>query len=162
MVGERLEEGLAAPHLAGMVVMVSDKGEGEVRALLMAAPSQPTSQRRISSASSSACGRRPESLAGGAREVFTPVHGWVGTRLGVPVRRSGACRNHRLHAVREPPDEHMQDGTGSFIQRDRQREKPPSPGFIADSSVFPTSLGVNPQLTTLVVATAIGRRMLEA
>ena len=33
MVGERLEEGLKLlPHLAGMVVMVSDKGEGEVRA----------------------------------------------------------------------------------------------------------------------------------
>ncbi len=29
--------------------------------------------------------------------------------------------------------------------------------FLADSSVFPTSLGVNPQLTTMTLATAIGR-----
>ena len=59
----------------------------------------------------------------------------------------------------------MQDGTGSVLQRDRTdgREPHTIPGlFIADSSVFPTSLGVNPQLTTLVVATAIGRRMLDA
>ena len=27
--------------------------------------------------------------------------------------------------------------------------------FLADSSVFPTSLGVNPQLTTMALATAI-------
>jgi choline dehydrogenase-like flavoprotein len=32
--------------------------------------------------------------------------------------------------------------------------------YLADSSIFPTSLGVNPQLTTMTVATAIGRRFL--
>ena len=31
--------------------------------------------------------------------------------------------------------------------------------FLADSSIFPTSLGVNPQLTTMVMATAIGRAL---
>lgn len=31
--------------------------------------------------------------------------------------------------------------------------------YIADASVFPTSLGVNPQLTTMAVATVIGRAM---
>lgn len=29
--------------------------------------------------------------------------------------------------------------------------------YLADSSVFPTSLGVNPQLTTMTMATAIAR-----
>ena len=34
------------------------------------------------------------------------------------------------------------------------------PGLhIADSSIFPTSLGVNPQWTTMVMATVIGRAM---
>jgi choline dehydrogenase-like flavoprotein len=33
--------------------------------------------------------------------------------------------------------------------------------YLADSSVFPTSLGVNPQLTTMAMATAIGRGLLE-
>src|SRR5678816_1022838 len=32
--------------------------------------------------------------------------------------------------------------------------------YLADSSVFPTSLGVNPQLTTMVLGTAIARGML--
>jgi choline dehydrogenase-like flavoprotein len=31
--------------------------------------------------------------------------------------------------------------------------------FIADSSVFPTSLGVNPQLTTMMTATVIAKGM---
>lgn len=29
--------------------------------------------------------------------------------------------------------------------------------YLADSSIFPTSLGVNPQLTTMVMGTVIGR-----
>jgi choline dehydrogenase-like flavoprotein len=33
--------------------------------------------------------------------------------------------------------------------------------FISDASVFPTSLGVNPQLTTMTVGTEIGRRMVR-
>jgi choline dehydrogenase-like flavoprotein len=34
--------------------------------------------------------------------------------------------------------------------------------YLADSSIFPTSLGVNPQLTTMVLATAIGRALVSA
>jgi choline dehydrogenase-like flavoprotein len=34
--------------------------------------------------------------------------------------------------------------------------------FLADSSIFPTSLGVNPSLTTMTMATAIGRNLLAA
>ena len=33
--------------------------------------------------------------------------------------------------------------------------------YIADASVFPTSLGVNPQLSTMVCATHIARKMLH-
>jgi choline dehydrogenase-like flavoprotein len=29
--------------------------------------------------------------------------------------------------------------------------------YLADSSIFPTSLGVNPQLTTMTMGTVIGR-----
>ena len=32
--------------------------------------------------------------------------------------------------------------------------------YLADSSIFPTSLGVNPQLTTMTMATAIGRNLI--
>ena len=31
--------------------------------------------------------------------------------------------------------------------------------FVADSSIFPTSLGVNPSLTTMAMATLIGQRL---
>jgi choline dehydrogenase-like flavoprotein len=33
--------------------------------------------------------------------------------------------------------------------------------FISDASVFPTSLGVNPQLTIMAMGTFLGRKMLE-
>ena len=33
--------------------------------------------------------------------------------------------------------------------------------YIADASVFPSSLGVNPQLSTMVVSTQIARKMVE-
>jgi choline dehydrogenase-like flavoprotein len=33
---------------------------------------------------------------------------------------------------------------------------------VADASVFPTSLGVNPQLTVLAVCTQLGRRLLAS
>jgi choline dehydrogenase-like flavoprotein len=37
------------------------------------------------------------------------------------------------------------------------------PGLhLADSSVFPTSLGVNPQITTMTLATAIARGVAAA
>jgi choline dehydrogenase-like flavoprotein len=34
--------------------------------------------------------------------------------------------------------------------------------WIADASVFPSSLGVNPQLSTMALGTHIGRRLLAA
>ena len=34
--------------------------------------------------------------------------------------------------------------------------------YITDSSIFPTSLGVNPQLTTMAVATRLGQRIAQA
>ena len=78
MVGERLEEGLKLlPHLAGMVVMVSDKGEGEVRATPdgRAKVSYDFAEKDIQRIKLGMRETARVLLAGGAREVFTPVHG---------------------------------------------------------------------------------------
>ncbi len=53
------------------------------------------------------------------------------------------------------------DITTSVIGPDGQAHGLPGL-YLADSSIFPTSLGVNPQWTTMVMATILGRGMLAA
>ena len=168
MVGERLEEGLKLlPHLAGMVVMVSDKGEGEVRATPdgRAKVSYDFAEKDIQRIKLGMRETARVLLAGGAREVFTPVHG-VG-RHTTPESLYAALEpaeitDFTLYASHPMSTCRMGlDPSSSVIAPTGESHAIPGL-FIADSSVFPTSLGVNPQLTTLVVATAIGRRMLEA
>ena len=168
MVGQRLEDGLKLlPHLTAMVVMVSDKGEGEVRATSdgRAKVSYDFAEQDIQRIKMGMRETARVLLAGGAKEVFTPVHG---------VGRHTTAES--LYAALEPADitdftlyaSHPMstcrmglDPETSVIAPSGESHSVPGL-FIADSSVFPTSLGVNPQLTTLVVGTAIGRRMLNA
>ena len=146
--------------------MVSDKGEGEVRATAdgRAKVSYDFAEKDIS-ASSPHAGDRTRPHAGGVREVFTPVHG-VG-RHSTPESLYAALEpaeitDFTLYASHPMSTCRMGlDPETSVIAPSGESHSLPGL-FIADSSVFPTSLGVNPQLTTLVVATAIGRRMLDA
>lgn len=168
MMGERLEEGLKLlPHLAGMVVMVSDKGEGEVRATAdgRAKVSYDFAESDIERIKLGMRETARVLLAGGAKEVFTPVHG-VGKHT-TPESLYAALQptkitDFTLYASHPMSTCRMGlDPTTSVVAPSGESHAIPGL-FIADSSVFPTSLGVNPQLTTLVVGTAIGRRMLEA
>ena len=168
MVGERLEDGLKLlPHLAAMVVMVSDKGEGEVRATAdgRAKVSYDFAEKDIQRIKLGMRETARVLIAGGAREVFTPVHG-VG-RHSTPESLYAALEpaeitDFTLYASHPMSTCRMGlDPENSVIAPSGESHSLPGL-FIADSSVFPTSLGVNPQLTTLVVATAIGRRMLDA
>ncbi len=52
------------------------------------------------------------------------------------------------------------DAESSVVDSNGQAHRLPGL-FLADAGVFPTSLGVNPQLTTMVVGTVLGRRMLQ-
>ena len=156
MVGERLEDGLKLlPHLAAMVVMVSDKGK----------VSYDFAEKDIQRIKLGMRETARVLIAGGAREVFTPVHG-VG-RHSTPESLYAALEpaeitDFTLYASHPMSTCRMGlDPENSVIAPSGESHSLPGL-FIADSSVFPTSLGVNPQLTTLVVATAIGRRMLDA
>ncbi len=98
-------------------------------------------------------------LAGGAREVVSVAQGTgrytdpeaLATDLApLPLSAFDLYSSHPMASCRMGPDGVVGlDGACHGL-----------PGLhIADASVFPTALGVNPQLTTMAVATLIGRAM---
>jgi len=164
-IGADLEEGLAQlPHLAGMVVMVSDKGNGRVRATSdgRADISYHFADSDVARIKKGMAVTAEVLLAGGVKEVFVPVHG-VG-RYSTPGDLAAALadrdiRDFTLYASHPMATCRMgTDPAHSVVDPGGQAHR--MPGLhIADASVFPTSLGVNPQLTTLAVSTEIGRRI---
>jgi choline dehydrogenase-like flavoprotein len=168
MVGDRLEEGIKLlPHLAGMVVMVSDKGEGEVRATPdgRAKVTYEFAEDDIERIKKGMRETARVLIAGGAKDVFAPVHG-VG-RHTTPeslytALQSKDITDFTLYASHPMSTCRMgTDPATSVIAPSGESHRVPNL-FISDASVFPTSLGVNPQLTTMAVGTEIGRRMVRA
>ena len=103
-------------------------------------------------------------LAAGAEEVFLPVLGQAGFDADglrrfdlehVPARNLECSSQHPLGSCRMGTDGH-----NSVVDPDGQSWDLPGL-FVADGSVMPTSLGVNPQLSVMAMATRIAWRMLE-
>lgn len=104
-------------------------------------------------------------LAAGAKEVFPPI---LGLERGLtpdafrkldleslPMRRFEVSSQHPLGTVRmgSDPSASVVDGDGrSWDVEDL---------YVVDGSIFPTSLGVNPQLSIMSVATRLAWRMRE-
>jgi len=155
-----------APFICGCLVMVSDTSRGSVRAnadgtAKMSYWLNDEDEARIRAG----VVRTAEVLlAGGADEVFVPARGgmWTADLKLVEAHMDqinirdffamyaahpmGTCR------MATSASEGVVDPSGAaFGVRDL---------YIADASVFPSSLGVNPQWTTMALATAIGRGML--
>lgn len=168
MVGPRLEEGLAMlPHLCGVITLVSDKGVGRVRAkadgradvtyhyhpddLVRAKKSMVTVGRVL--------------LAGGAKSLLAPVRG-VGQHASAESLEAALATRalehfsmytaHPMSTCRAGLDPKT-----SVVGPDGQFHRLPGL-FVADASVFPTSLGVNPQYTTMAASTLIARKMVAA
>jgi len=149
-------------RLCGCVVMISDKGHGSVSArgsgrAHIGYRFDPSDVDRIKAGMI----RTAEVLlAGGASQVLGPVHG-LGTHRSVDsfaaaiadrtITDFNLYASHPMGSCRmgADPADSVVGPTG---------EAHGLPGlYLADSSVFPTSLGVNPQLTTMTMATAIAR-----
>jgi len=103
-------------------------------------------------------------FAAGAAECFLPVlglHAQTADDLAkldlehLPGRRFECASQHPLGSCRMGVDDRSGavDDTGRFWGIDHL--------YVADGSVVPTSLGVNPQLTVMTMALRIARRMLE-
>ena len=103
-------------------------------------------------------------LAGGAKDLRAPIHG-VGIcndpeELRVQLKNK-KISDFTLYAAHPMGTCRMGlDPTKSVIRPNGETHKIKGL-FISDASVFPSSLGVNPQLSTMVVSTRIAQQILE-
>jgi choline dehydrogenase-like flavoprotein len=162
-VGDLKEAFALCPHLSGLTCQVSDKGQGMVKAkrdgtadivYRFDVMDLEAIKRGLVT-----CAR--VLLAGGARQVFTLAHGAgrydsaEGLERGLAPLTLDAFDMYSSH-----PMSTCRMGPKGVIGSDGQCHGMPGL-YLADASVFPTSLGVNPQLTTMAVATVIGRSMVQ-
>jgi choline dehydrogenase-like flavoprotein len=166
--GNQLAQGLAElPHLAGCVVMVSDKANGRVRATPdgRVQVDYDFSDEDLDRTRRGMVEAARVMLAAGVVELFAPVHG-LGRHHNLAsfeaALRPRTLRDFTLYAAHPMATCRMgRDRDQSVVDTDGRAHGLPGL-WIADASVFPTSLGVNPQLTVYATATRIARRMLEA
>ncbi len=148
----------------GCLVMISDKGNGSVSATsdgraLIHYDLLPSDLQRIKDGMYVTA---QVLLAGGAIELSAPVYG-VGKHTTAESLRDALApttiedfimyASHPMASCRMGTDPNT-----SVIGPDAQAHGIRGL-YLADSSIFPTSLGVNPQLTTMALSTAIGRNL---
>lgn len=155
-----------APYITGCLTMISDKGEGSVSV-------NPDGSARMTywftddDVNLMRRGLRRTCevlLAGGARRLMVPVHGadWVDDlEAAGKLIDQASIRDWKLLYSAHPM---ATCRMGSDIETSVigvGGEAHGLPGlYIADGSIFPTALGVNPQLTIMALATLMGRSIL--
>ncbi len=165
LVGPRLQEGLELlPYLCGAVVMVSDKGGGKVRAHRdgRAAITYHFAEHDLDRTKAGMVETARVLFAGGARRVTGLAFG-VGWHDDVnrfaAVLATRRLADFTLYAAHPMSTCRIgRDPDHSVVGLDGQAHRLPGL-YIADAGVFPTSLGVNPQLTTMAMGSLIGGRM---
>lgn len=149
------------PHLSGCLVMVSDKGEGRVRAW-------PDGRARIDyrwdpydveriQRGMGWCAR--VLLAAGAREVFAPVRGtgrYTDAHALYEAVRARPISDYTMYAAHPMSTCRMGLDPERSVIRPDGRAHALEGLYLADSSIFPSSLGVNPSVTTMAMAQVIG------
>jgi len=150
------------PKLCGMVVMISDKGEGSVGAFSdgRARITYSFDKNDVERIKAGMVATAEVLLAGGAKQVFGIVHGtgFCDTAEELEAQLSDrSIRDFTLYAS------HPMSTVRMGRDLDAGGQSVGLPGlYVADASVFPTALGVNPQVTTMTMGTVIGRSIAEA
>lgn len=164
-VGPKLQEGIRLlPYLCGLIALVSDKGFGQVRSypdgradITYKYDDHDLERTRLALVE---CAR--VLFAGGATEVMSPIRGLGRYRNVEDLRQALADRviqdlalysSHPMSSCRMSADPE----TGPLRADGRMHRLEGL--YVADASVFPTSLGVNPQYTTMAMATVLARKM---
>jgi choline dehydrogenase-like flavoprotein len=165
-VGGKLEQGLAElPHLCGVIVLVSDVGTGRVRATAdgRADVTYNFVDDDLVRAKQGMKVSADVLLAAGAEEIFSPVYG-VGRHTNSDTFADAL--SDRVVSDFVMYSSHPQstcrmglDPATSVIDPNGQAHLLPGL-FIADASICPTSIGVNPQLTTMTAGTIIARHII--
>lgn len=152
-------------RLCGAVVMVSDHGEGTVGAT-SEGRAQLTYNFDLGDVDRIKIGMVETAkvlMAGGAKKVFGIVHGVGWHDSPESFEKALASRtidDFSLYASHPMATCRMgADPKTSVIGPRGQTHGLPGL-YISDASIFPTSLGVNPQLTTMTMSTVLGRRIL--
>ncbi|MEC7985515.1 MAG: GMC family oxidoreductase [Myxococcota bacterium] len=166
-VGSRFQEGLRLlSKMCGMLVMVSDKGHGRVRAKKDGSADirydfHPADVQRIKDGLVSVA---RVLIAGGAKNLRAPIHS-VGVfqtpeelerhLKPLKIQDFSLYAAHPMGTCRmgTDPQTSVIDPTGKAHRVENL--------YIADASVFPSSLGVNPQLSTMVCSTKIAQNILR-
>jgi choline dehydrogenase-like flavoprotein len=162
--GNRNRENLELlPHMCGCLVMVSDHGEGTVgiNARNMADLTYEWADDDVETMKRGLKRTCEVLLAGGARKLLVPISGvgWVDSLAEAHRAIDDALITDWMGMYAAHPMATCRMGTdisNSVIGPDGQAHGLPGL-YIADSSIFPTSLGVNPQLTTMAMGTILGR-----
>ena len=162
-VGRQAKENLKLlPYLCGCVVMISDKGEGTVGARSdgRAAISYSFDPGDVERIKAGMVETARVLLAGGARLLLAPVHG-VGEHATLESFQAALAprtiHDFALYASHPMASCRMGADPATSVVGPTGEAHAVRGLYLADSSIFPTSLGVNPQLTTMTLATAIGR-----
>lgn len=167
-VGETWQEGLALlPNLCGMLVMVSDKGTGTVKAFPDGRADityhfHPDDVQRIKDGLVAVA---KILLAGGATDLRAPIHGVNVCNSSEELNdqlQSCTIEDFTLYAAHPMSTCRMSNSPKTGVINRNGETHNIRNLYIADASIFPTSLGVNPQLSTMVCATHIARKMLRA
>lgn len=153
-------------HLCGVAVMVHDKGQGTVRARAngRAKLSYTWSDEDVQVLKEGLALSARVLFAGGAREVF--VTGYKTARHSgvesleeelktLPLKHMNLYSSHPMSTCWMGVDRE------SSVLDSRGRTHRMAGLYVADAGMFPTSLGVNPQVTTMAMGTLTGRGMLE-
>jgi choline dehydrogenase-like flavoprotein len=163
---EHAEKAAYVPHIALFGGLIHDDGGGVVRRGFGREPVVTYKMSREDRASIPIVWRRMAEIffAAGAREVFLPILGERGVTPDrmrtldidhVPATRIECASQHPLGTCRMgvSPEHSVVDPDGeSWDVKDL---------FVVDGSVLPTSLGVNPQLSIMSMATRLAWKMRE-
>ncbi len=166
--GPRMKEAIAdLPFLCGLVVMISDKGEGSVGAFAdgRADIRYDFDDDDVERIRKGMLWAAKVLLAGGAREVMAPVFGTTRCRTADELYaqlQARALQDFTLYAAHPMSTCRMGTDPEKSVIRVDGRTHALEGLYLADSSIFPTSLGVNPSITTMALATVIARRLAEA
>lgn len=149
------------PYLGGLVVMISDTGEGTVGAWSdgRADISYTFVDHDIERIKLGMLWAARVLLAGGAREVFAPVRGtgrYTDADALYAAVKDKPLADFTMYASHPMSTCRMgRDPSRSVIGPSGEAHGLAGL-YLADSSIFPTSLGVNPSITTMAMAQRIG------
>jgi choline dehydrogenase-like flavoprotein len=167
--GKEVKEAMKeVAYYCGCLVMISDEGQGTVGATSdgRAKISYHFTDGDIARIKAGMYEVAKVLFAGGAARVTAPVYGCTGhyetPEALAKVLEDRTIADFIMYASHPMASCRMgADPSKSVIGPTAEAHN--LPGLtLADSSIFPTSLGVNPQLTTMTLATAIGRELVRS